>query len=284
MKNNSLVVSKSYLETLAPSIREYIELKLEAKYYELEESVKKTFCVDLITLAFAETGVSKENLSEDILRFQALVQLYGELKGKFGYLSCKEIEKAFHLGVRREFGPYMGLNGVTYNMFLKGFSAMPERINAMRELNKIIDKPTDMIYTDQEKQQIMITACVNAFCEYKAGKPLDNYTWRLYDYVSSKLGTEIITKHGQKIKTLITEQNIRLEIKEKAKTEYQGYCRKYAEDCRFKGNHTEAKNVLKVIDDLVNNRTYENYQKKWALQYYFDFLILTEKDLKTLLV
>jgi len=284
MENNSLIVSEKYLETLKPSIRSFIELKLDTKYSELTEPLKKKFCLDLITVAFAETGVSKENITEDILKYQALNQLYGELSGKFGYLSCSEIKKAFNLGVRHEFGPYMGLNGVTYNKFLKGFCEMPERITAMRELNKITDKPTEMIYTEQEKQQIMITSCLNTFYDYKSGKKLENHNWRLYDFLVNKLGFEIETKSGAKIKTLITDQDKRNEIKNNAKKEYEDYVKKYSTNLRFEGKHEEARNILKVLDDLSNNRSYDNYQKKWALQYYFDALILTQTDLKTLLL
>jgi hypothetical protein len=224
-----------------------------------DEEIKK-LCHSIIYNSFVFCGF-KGSENEDTVTFQTL-QLISLLKKDFKHFGTQEIELAFKYGVRNKFGQFMGLNPRTYFQFLSGYESLEERIEAKQKELIVSSEP---VLSKEQKDEILLSFARRYFEEYKLTKTAHYHFHYVLDFLTQLYGKEVNGK-----KTLIVDEQKRKEIKQTALNEYERYVLSAADTYKQQGMNRKAKEVASVLNDLKENHTYINYQKKNAVKCFFD--------------
>ena len=117
--SNLTLTEKNLIEKMPQGLRVFAEAWQDLPFEKVKRNEQSKAALKIITNAYAFT-CAKDGENDQTLTFQTNF-LLNELTGRFAKLTVKEIELAFAMGLRGEFGQYYGLSAKTYHQFLKGF-------------------------------------------------------------------------------------------------------------------------------------------------------------------
>lgn len=145
---------------------------------------KKDICTSLADLV--SKAVFDAGQSIDELKLTGIINsIYPDLKQYFSTLTLKDIENAFRLGVREEYGIYMGVNPVTIFKWLKGYITDAKRSEAKKKQREYLESFTKRVVSDEEKKEIMVKACLDAFESVKRGENYNDVGNSVYSYLDA---------------------------------------------------------------------------------------------------
>ena len=102
--------------------------------HELESKI-----IDVVQITLAESGVKDQN-DKPVIKFISET-LFRDLRAaKFNYLTMEDIALAMNMGVRYEYGQYMGINVATIHSWIKAYLADKNRELALKEFHKKVDE------------------------------------------------------------------------------------------------------------------------------------------------
>lgn len=272
--------TKQIIEKLPINFQQFAMCRISTpiKNIKSPNAIKK-ICKDILCKASFDMG---SPMSGDLIVLELQTEaLYGELNGKFTSLTMPEIGNAFKMGIRGEFGSFFGLCAKTYHQFIKSYYEHAERHKAIEAYAKLLgeeNKPAEL--TEEQKLEIGKQGAIKRFNDYKETGQLGFMPSATYTILNSILGTEIEHPILGKIKTLITDSEVRKILVTEVKT-------KFIEDTRMKKTKARFsldKELLAVYDHIISNWNkqpkYETMLKERMLKYYFDELINNNKNLE----
>jgi len=166
------VIEKNIVETLPQTQSMFVKAKFSLtikSHTDFDLEVKIT---DLVQLILTESGV-KDQKDVSVIKFIS-ARLFDDLKTpKFNHLTFEEVKLSLHLGVRHEYGQYMGINVSTIHFWLKSFILDKNRELAIKEFNKKLDeqehgKTNKLEKANPEGQKKIIEALKNIIKEVPA--------------------------------------------------------------------------------------------------------------------
>lgn len=183
------LITINYAPTLTNDERKFIECGVGKRVKELDKYDLSSFLVELLTKIKFEAGHKPEILKED--EYQKLVavvnSVYNDIKNYFSTLTKNDIQHAFHLGVRKEYGEYMGINPVTIFQWLRCYAADAKRMEAKKKQAAYLESlNSPKKLTEEEKYNIMNDAVKKAFEIVKSGKYFDDIGNAVYNYLDKK--------------------------------------------------------------------------------------------------
>jgi hypothetical protein len=154
-------ISMQLAPSLDPQERELILAKNGTLIKKMNpKEVTDAFLV-LIGQVHLETGYQ---MNAGAVQLTILV-LIKDVFDYFGTLTIGECQKAFKLGIMKEFGEFTGLNNKTYLQFLKGYLGWNKRLEANKKQSAFntqqIDKP--IVLTEDEKDAKMKDFALTCF-------------------------------------------------------------------------------------------------------------------------
>lgn len=198
-----------------------------------------------------------KDLEDENLQKLCTEWLYGELKGPHANLTIPEISNAVHRGVRKEYGDWFGYSGVTFNSWLKGYSADQRRLDSIKKFNIQLDAPRT---TDKpvNEYRIDVEACKRLFEDYKNAEGYHSKEMALF---TAFLHYEVLKEKG----LMNYSDQEKREIYDQAKKEY------WEKQKRNKIKQ-ERIDLVKLVSDNLNP-TIQKDVRRLAVRKYFDYLI-----------
>lgn len=261
--NQLTITDKQNIESLPVQLQPFVKAKFGFPINKIEPYNLHKQVLDLVQVTLMESGV-KDQSDLTVINFLTETLVRDLQTPKFNHLSFEDIKLALNLGVRREYGEYMGVNIQTIHSWIKSFISDKNRELALKEFNSklpVSNKP--LVYTEE----YYLAAAKRAFDEYKqtGAMPISGAAASIYDLIKNKLG----------LKTLIAKENWEF-VKNEAKKNYD----LKMNPPKFSPSGKQ-KTVEKIkLDFSLTNASFEFEIKKIGLQMYFDELIKKNKDLE----
>lgn len=182
----SLPVVKNPIEipVFAPISKSNREIILAySNYPKVSEYTDKNFVGNKVTeyigVTFFYVGIKAENMhSKDLmLYYQTVVR---DIYNDFSDLTIKEIELAFHMGVRGQLGEFHGINPATFYKWLKTF-CQTVKLEARKEHKALAatkEEPKEKIFTEEEKNRNNQIWCNDVLNAYDRFIETNNYSFR----------------------------------------------------------------------------------------------------------
>ncbi len=123
----------------------------------------ESYLVKQIATIFMLKG---QEISEAALLMQSQL-LKTELEKYFPSITAERFEKALNMGVRGEFGEYMGLNIITYNSWIKSYQVKPKYVKPSDDCNLPSDDQLKRLEHDWK------LATQKQFSDFKQSERLD---------------------------------------------------------------------------------------------------------------
>jgi hypothetical protein len=215
----------------------------------------------IVNRAFTESGQTKA-VTAEMLAFQ-YDTLIGELTGRFKDLTIEELQEAFKMGIRGEFGEYFGLCAATYHKFIKSYFERPERAESMRVYLDAVNKELTKELTPEEKRERLIKGIYLAYETYVKSNQLPYSPAPYYDFLWQ----------DQKLINWTLEE--KEEIKKEAKIEYEASIRE-----KKNARQITAQQFSDLLNNLSSNHTYINTIKRIGLKRFFESCKLTNFKLE----
>lgn len=250
MTNSLTVLENEQISKVSVQLQPFIKAKFGTPINKIGVDSLYFMTLDLIQTTLIESGV-KDQADKTVINFLTTT-IHRDVQGaKFNHLSFEDIKLSLHLGVRKEYGDYMGVNIQTIHSWIKSYLKDKNRELAVLEFNKSIptsEKP--IVYTNE----FYIKAAKSAFEDYKNNgiMPISGACAGIYDRIKDKL----------KVKTLIKKEDWQKVLNE-AKEAYS---------LKMNPPKIGKKETVKLDFD-ISNRSLEFEVKKIGLKYYFDELI-----------
>lgn len=226
---------------------------------------KKDVCTSLTDLVSKTVFEAGQTIDE--LKLTGLINgLYPDLKQYFSTLTIKDVENAFRLGVREEYGIYMGINNVTIFKWLQSYVQDAKRSEAKKKQRDYLESFTKKVVTDEEKKSIMYKACLDAFETVKSGKTYNDIGNSVYSYLD-KLKLIPFTKERKVRYMEMAKSTCKEKLLNELKEEKSPYIKKSISE---KIKNIEMQNTDEVIVEA----------KKIALEQYFKDLIEMGENIK----
>ena len=114
-------------------------------------------------------------------------KLASDLAELYPYLTLPEVSLCFELGVKGEYGEFMGINMRTFSRWLKAYKTSDLRYHAVveRERDRRLDALPPVSEAYKEERELAFLRKV--FQQYKAGYPLERlYPARVYQSVQER--------------------------------------------------------------------------------------------------
>lgn len=159
----------------------------------------KRYLLAIISKTMFHNG---QKIDEDT-KFLLVEEFYKEIENtpKFKNLTAKEIEVAFHKGVRGEYGEFYGLSVVTFTKWIKSFLESEYRANKIIEATNE-KKEIKEIDPDQAHKDYLEKYLYPAYEDYLAGKEFKCYGWKtLLDLLVKNGFCQFTKKVKDQIKT-----------------------------------------------------------------------------------
>lgn len=233
----------------------------------LNEIEIKKECNKIISRAFIYSSPNGQ-VDNQILSVQT-IELYNCVK-KYFTMTLPELHFAFKEGLDGLTGPWFGLCGKTYNQFLKGFFEKPERGKAFSAYLDLSDKPS---VTDKPMHKIIDEsnqAILNRFKRYKRIGDIENHAFAVYDLLCEKNGVEFQHHVKGVVKTLVPDKNVRSELFQKTKSEYEKHLNKHIEIAKFRLDKEKVTVLQHLLKNYTTDRVFEHKLKESYLKWYFD--------------
>jgi len=251
------------LSRQSANVSEITKALLSKAFIHASEQEIKTKCHMVIWKSLVFCGF-KGSENDEVVAFQTL-QLIGLIQKDFRTIRLDEIDLAFYYGVRQHFGAFMGMNAKTYYQFIKGYTEMEQRIEEKKKVIQIEENP---VLSKDQKDSITLSFAKQYFEEYKLTGVAGYHFHYACDLLTEMYGEELNGK-----KTLVLNEQDRNDIKETSKKQYEAYVLGAAAEYKNHGMNKKAKEVQSVLENLKENQTYINHQKKNAVKYFFDKMI-----------
>lgn len=213
-------------------------------------------------------------LNEENERILTAANCYDLIKDRYQSLTIEELKLAFLNGSLENYGKIVGLGLKTLSDWLKGYSNDENKKKAMAEWNRLLDQVLIKNYSDEQKEEIIVSNCLEFFEEYKTNGMLNQIVKKpdkLMAIFYDKLKEKGILKQSPEL---------RKNIFERAENEYNSYLEKSLKDPKVKFNKSDLEKILEVA--AQDNKPFINMVKRTALLEFFDELIKNGKELKTL--
>lgn len=233
---------------------------------KIKDLTKVEICTklaDVLTKTIFDSGQSADKLKLT----GTINSVYPDLKRYFTTLTLSDLEHAFHLGVRKEFGEYMGINPVTIFNWLRQYVQSAKRNEAKKkqaEYLESLNKPKPI--SEIEKENIMQTATLKAFEDVKKGVEFNDIGNSIYDYLNKK-GMIPFTKERKETIMKIAQKNVKERLVNNLHTS------------KSLAEKNSIKNALSTIEKEAGNDVVVE-AKKIALVEYFKELIEMNEILK----
>jgi len=192
-------------------------------------------------------------------------ELTKNIQDKYKQLRIEELPDAFSNGIRKEYGEYMGLSVVTFEMFIKGYLNSRYRSDLAKSI-PAIEAPKEP--TREEKFNLARYNAISAFLSYQNQKDITLVAPSVYRFL-------------RKLNLLSYEEAEQAEFIEQATKEVK-------EDLvRQQATVIDKYKRLEIGRQLENSQTMEQkiiiQAQRLGLYAYFQELIMEETDLKELL-
>lgn len=168
------LITSSQLETVEKDIA-YASLEKKVREYSNDETT--LFMTGLIERTHINCGQKVDEQYVDLY----LDEFISDLKKYNTNLSLKEIELAFKMGYKGEFGEWYGLNNKTYFAWINAFTFCEKR-DRVKKLLKDRVLPEKQL-SEKEKQEIIKQGCFDAFELFKTTGKCDDIGNVKYDYL-----------------------------------------------------------------------------------------------------
>lgn len=259
--NLPTLIEKQAFKKLPLNLQEYVSLRLEPPVKELNHTVLKDKCHNLISISFIEQA--QYSVESKILAHQRDT-LLDELRTvkAFGSLTWSEVEKAFKTGIRGESGQFFGMCAKTYHQFLKYYVGKPERVEGMKQYLELMNQENKVELTPEQKKQKSKEALVWYFNEYKRTKKLGSGSFAMYESLYYGFG---LCRFSE-VEALDLKNSV-----QKKWDEYEKNPKKNHYKAMFEGD------ILEQAPTLKGNL------RKEALTRYFDKLIKEGIELETII-
>jgi len=259
--NQLTITDKQNIESLPVQLQPFVKAKFGLPINKIEPYNLHKQVLDLIQVTLMESGV-KDQSDLTVINFLTETLVRDLQAPRFSHLSFEDIKLALHLGVRREYGEYMGVNIQTIHSWIKSFIGDKNRELAIKEFNSKISATTikPLIYTPEFYKR----ASVNAFNDYKSvGKlPFAGAAAGIYDTIKDHLN----------LNTLIKTEDW--------KNVYETAKKNYTDRMTPKLPNGKPKKVVIDLDYSLKNVTMEFEIKREGLKIFFEGLIKENKDLE----
>jgi len=136
VKNTLLPDEVAIIESLPKVDRDYVMLRTEQPYSAYSIINQKSFCTDVVRRCYNYCGQN----GADFIEIQSK-ELFEQISGRYATLTLSEISKAFKDGLDGLYGPYFGICGKTYTLFLKSFFEDNKRQKAWLEYQNLLNMP-----------------------------------------------------------------------------------------------------------------------------------------------
>jgi len=266
------------LSKLPPSQQELVKLRLEPQIKSLGDNQIKRTLKEILSQASFDMG-SPMSSDLTVLTFQT-ESCFNELKGKFGTMTLSEVRSAFRRGIRGEYGAYFGMCPKTYHQFIKAYFEMPERFKANDEYLKLVEmeeSPKEL--TIEQKREIGRKGALTRFEDYKKTGELGFIPSATYNILNDLIGVEYDHPQKGKVKTLVTDKNVRIRIFTEVKETYLAGLNKSKKSAEIRKDKDMVKDICTLIDCYAIQPTFETMVKDKMLKYYFDTLIKNNQPL-----
>lgn len=269
------LTEKKAISELPENLKKYIL----AKESEVISNKKRGDAIisiyDVLYKTLVNVGYNNIATQKDTVELIA-VSVYDLIIARYKTITIDEFKIACFNGSIKDYGDYMGVNLKTISDWLKGYLNDENKKKAMAEFNRLLDLVQIRVYTDAQKEQIILEGCVHFFNEYKKlgilneiQKPANNLMAIFYDKLKD-IGLIVFTKER------------RVELFKKSEKEYV-YQLEHAKNSK-KVNFDQAGFDLMVSLMAKNeNEPFKNLCKRNALIEYFNDLILTDENLQELI-
>lgn len=232
------------IEKLTPSQKNFVNLRIGHKSIkELGDIQSKRKISEILTKASFDMNSPMADDAK-MLQFQT-EGCYNELCGKYSSLTLPEVNEAFKMGIRGEFGAYFGMCPKTYHQFVKGFWDLKDRTESWLAYLKMVEDENTSNKPVVFTKEYLTKVANNALEDYKRDGSMPLIPHAIYDTI----------KEINSVETLILKEDWQ-RIKEEAKENYL-----------LKMNPKKKKGIADMLDFGI---TYEFEVKKVALRYYFE--------------
>jgi len=238
---------------------------LKASKYDIDRS-----CVNIISKAVLDSGIQMKGTYEEqqasILQLSKSVA--EDLRKYFKNITIKEFEIAVENGIRKEYGEYYGINVATIHQFVKAYKQSFDREEALRK-QKLSHQEEEPKPTQEQINQIMDTACIKAFYQYKQ-------TGVLADFGGSKF------LHLEKIGIINLTLERKKQLFEQAKQEQIAQCN--ADIYKNTSESTAATIAKQIIKSPDKSEVVKNHARFIALKEFFDYLVVIDQELDEMII
>jgi hypothetical protein len=273
---NLTIRENNIINTLPVTQSVFVSAKFSPAIKSLSDLDLHNRVIDLIQTTLLKAGV-KDQQDKLVIKFISENLLHDLKQPKFNHLSFSEIEMALDLGVKFEYGQYMGVNIATIHSWIKSFLSDKNRENALKEFNKKLneeeqrtsDKPLHL------KVEFSKESAIKAFIHFKNYNEMPIASFAYYDVINDLLGVDY---NG--VKTLVFDKDIRQKIVKECTELHEKMCLHQKNKLEKKGFINEAENLVNVIIDPKGSKTLERLIKERFLKHFFNELINQNKKLE----
>lgn len=193
----------NFAPTLEKDEKDFILAGTGKKIKDLTKSEICQKLAEILPKAIFDAGQSSDKLK----LAGTINSVYPDLAKYFSNLTIDDISHAFHLGVRKQYGDYMGINPVTIFQWLKGYVQDAKRAEAKKKQSAYLDsinKPKEL--TQEQKDEIMNEAIKKAFDLVRSGNKYDDIGNAIYNHLDKK-GLIKFTKERKEQIMIIAKKN-----------------------------------------------------------------------------
>lgn len=248
--NTDLVQQKQHILLNPPAFKD----DYNTVYNELLTSVARAYA----DLNFA-VPVQKEI---DIM----VASITKNIQDKYKQIRTEEIATAIFNGVRKEYGEYMGLSVITFEIFIKGYLNSSYRMNLAKSVPQL-EAPKEP--TREEKFNLAAFNAIQAFLSYSNSKDITLVAPSVYRFL-------------RKLELVSYEEEEQAEFIAQAEKEVKEELLKQKTKVLDKNKRLEIGRMLEAPQTLEQKIIL--HAQRLGLYAYFQTLIMEETDLRVLIV
>lgn len=182
--SNIANLPQNLLSTLSNDERKYFELSRHGKVSQIEENTVYQSLLRTIKSVHAKSGQIQNVENSDFTLMASM--LSNEVLKRYPNATLLEITEAMNNGVIKVYGPYYGLNLVTFMDWIAGFYADEKRKEALLKANKLLAQRVETPKTPEELKQIAEESIQTMIDHFKstgevlnAGNSNFHYLWKV---------------------------------------------------------------------------------------------------------
>jgi hypothetical protein len=281
-------VQQKITADLPEEFRYFVQLRQEKPIANLNTNELKSVCHDIISRGFVDFvgGITDPKILT--AQTNSLIEEFHRNK-KFQQLTVSEAREAFRKGIRNHYGPFFGMCGRTYHLFLASFLEEENRAQAWMRYQELLEKSANEETISPETKLLRSKrALLTLFAEYKATKSLGVCPWAYSSVLAELIGQEVEYAPGKTYKTFVPDPAVREQLNTQAEAEFEQENKSgpptdsiYDFEERMNKKVSAGDAVMRAIvqANLKKEDALINKKKEVAIRWYFDQLISQDKEL-----